>query len=33
MTPGNYVMLCFLPDAKDGKPHLDHGMVKEFTVK
>lgn len=33
MTPGNYVMLCFLPDSKDGKPHLDHGMVKEFTVK
>jgi hypothetical protein len=33
VTPGNYVMLCFLPDAKDGKPHLEHGMVKEFTVK
>jgi uncharacterized cupredoxin-like copper-binding protein len=33
MTPGNYVMLCFFPDAKDGKPHSDHGMVKEFTVK
>jgi len=32
-TPGNYAMICFLPDAKDGKPHVDHGMVKEFTVK
>jgi len=33
MTPGNYVMICFVPDMKDGKPHSDHGMVKEFTVK
>ncbi len=33
LTPGNYFMICFVPDAKDGKPHSDHGMVKEFTVK
>lgn len=33
ITPGNYVFLCFVPDAKDGKPHLEHGMTKEFTVK
>jgi hypothetical protein len=32
LTPGNYVILCFVPDAKDGKPHLEHGMVKEFKV-
>ncbi len=32
LTPGKYVMLCFIPDAKDGKRHLAHGMVKEFTV-
>ena len=32
LMPGNYVMLCFVPDAKDGKPHMVHGMVKEFTV-
>jgi uncharacterized cupredoxin-like copper-binding protein len=32
LTPGNYVMLCFVPDAKDQKPHLEHGMVKEFKV-
>jgi hypothetical protein len=32
LTPGNYVMLCFIPDAKDQKPHLEHGMVKEFKV-
>jgi uncharacterized cupredoxin-like copper-binding protein len=33
LTPGNYVLLCFIPDAKDGKPHVEHGMVKELTVK
>ncbi|HEY6827966.1 MAG TPA: hypothetical protein VI259_13995 [Gemmatimonadaceae bacterium] len=33
ITPGDYVMICFFPDAKDGKPHSDHGMVKQFTVK
>lgn len=31
-TPGEYVLLCFFPDAKDGKPHLEHGMVRQFTV-
>jgi hypothetical protein len=33
LTPGNYVMICFVPDAKDNKPHMQHGMVKEFAVK
>lgn len=33
LTPGNYLMLCFVPDAKDGKPHLEHGMAREFTVQ
>ncbi len=32
-TPGHYALLCFVPDMKDGKPHVDHGMVKEFEVK
>jgi hypothetical protein len=32
-TPGKYGLICFLPDVKDGKPHLAHGMVQEFTVK
>lgn len=31
-TPGSYVMMCLIPDAKDGKPHLAHGMVQNFTV-
>ena len=29
---GRYALLCFIPDAKDGKPHFDHGMVKEIVV-
>ena len=29
---GRYALLCFIPDAKDGKPHFDHGMVKEIAV-
>ena len=31
--PGNYALLCFVPDVKDGKPHAAHGMVKQITVK
>ncbi len=29
---GNYVLLCFVPDAADGRPHLAHGMLSEFRV-
>jgi hypothetical protein len=32
LKPGNYALICFLPDAKDGKPHLVHGMLKQITV-
>jgi uncharacterized cupredoxin-like copper-binding protein len=32
LTPGDYGMICFVPDAKDGKPHLMHGMMKQITV-
>lgn len=31
-TPGKYVLLCFIPDAKTGKPHSAHGMAKEITI-
>ncbi len=31
-TPGNYALICFIPDGKDGKPHFMHGMVKTITV-
>jgi hypothetical protein len=32
LTPGEYGLICFFPDAKDGKPHLAHGMIKPITV-
>lgn len=32
LTPGNYAVICFLPDAKDGKPHFTHGMIHTFTI-
>jgi hypothetical protein len=32
LKPGTYGMICFVPDAKDGKMHLLHGMTKQFTV-
>jgi hypothetical protein len=32
-TPGEYALICFVPDAKDGKAHLAHGMIKQFSVK
>ncbi len=31
-TPGSYGLICFVPDATDGKPHVAHGMITEFTV-
>lgn len=31
-TPGNYVLICFLPAPDDGKPHFMHGMVQAITV-
>ncbi len=33
LTPGNYALLCFVPDAKDGKGHSTHGMIQNITVK
>jgi hypothetical protein len=32
LTPGKYALFCFVPDAKDGKPHVAHGMIREITV-
>lgn len=32
-TPADYMFICFVPDAKDGKPHFMHGMVQTVTVK
>jgi hypothetical protein len=32
LTAGKYVFICFVPDTKDAKPHVMHGMMKEVTV-
>jgi len=32
LTPGEYGFICFVPDSKDGKPHLFHGMMKQIKV-
>jgi plastocyanin len=32
LTPGEYGFICFVPDSKDGKPHLFHGMMKTIKV-
>jgi plastocyanin len=31
-APGEYGLVCFVPDAKDGKPHFLHGMIQQATV-
>jgi len=33
LPPGEYALVCFLPDARDGKPHFVHGMIEGFTVQ
>lgn len=32
LEPGEYALICFLPDVKDGKPHFVYGMIKQVTV-
>ena len=32
LKPGKYGLICFAPDAKDGKSHFAHGMAKTITV-
>ena len=32
LEAGRYVLVCFEPDGKDGRPHFMHGMVKEIAV-
>jgi hypothetical protein len=32
LDAGDYVLVCFLPDAKDSKPHFVHGMVQPFKI-
>jgi hypothetical protein len=32
LEPGTYALVCFIPDAKDGKSHSQNGMVREIEV-
>lgn len=32
VVPGDYLLLCFVPDRVDRKPHLAHGMVYAVHV-
>ena len=32
LPPGDYALMCFFPDATDGKPHFVHGMAKLVHV-
>jgi uncharacterized cupredoxin-like copper-binding protein len=31
-TPGRYGLYCFLPDVRDGKTHIEHGMIREIDI-
>ena len=33
LEPGDYGLICFVPDAGDGEPHFVHGMVDQITVQ
>lgn len=33
LPAGEYGLICFDPDVKDGRPHLAHGMIKQLTVR
>jgi hypothetical protein len=32
IEPGRHVLICYVPDARDGKSHKSHGMVREIEV-
>jgi hypothetical protein len=32
LKPGNYLIVCYVPDEKDQKPHVAHGMIQELTI-
>lgn len=32
LAPGEYAFFCVAPDAKDGKPHIMHGMLRAVTI-
>jgi uncharacterized cupredoxin-like copper-binding protein len=32
LPAGNYALLCLIPDQGDGRPHVDHGMIREIKI-
>lgn len=32
LDPGRYVLLCLIPDAADGVPHFQKGMIEEVEI-
>jgi len=32
LTPGHYLLTCYVPDAGDRRPHVAHGMVQEIEI-
>lgn len=32
LARGDYALICFIPDAKDGKPHAAHGMLRTIKI-
>lgn len=32
LPAGEYALICFVPESKDGKPHFAHGMAKLIKV-
>jgi hypothetical protein len=32
-TPGEYLLLWFSPDVRDGRSHIAHGMMRQVTVR
>ena len=32
LPAGDYALLCFVPDMKDGKAHYTHGMAKRIKI-
>jgi hypothetical protein len=32
LEKGKYVVICFVPDAKDGHSHAAHGMIQQISV-
>ena len=33
LTPGEYGLLCFVPDTGDGRMHTHHGMARQFSIQ